>query len=89
MTELDSSVAKAVTKGMESGMLSDSGQLNHLLDRPLQRTFMDVVDLKQQTVSIENGKGGKSRLLPTGQYAGYYIEQYVSRARKYLLYTTT
>ena len=43
------------------------------------------VDLKQQTVSIVNGKGGKSRLLPTGQYAAYYIEQYINRARKYLL----
>jgi len=46
---------------------------------------MQDVDLKQQTVSIVNGKGGKSRLLPTGQYAAYYIEQYVSRARKYML----
>ncbi len=43
------------------------------------------VDLKQQTVTIVNGKGGKSRLLPTGQYAAYYIEHYVKTARKYML----
>ena len=46
---------------------------------------MQDVDLKEQTVTIVNGKGGKSRLLPTDQYAAYYIEQYVKRARKYLL----
>ena len=43
------------------------------------------VDLKEQTVTIVNGKGGKSRLLPIGQYAAYYIEQYVQKARKYML----
>ena len=43
------------------------------------------VDLKEQTVTIVNGKGGKSRLLPIGQYAAYYIEQYVTKARKYML----
>ena len=43
------------------------------------------VDLIEQTVTIVNGKGGKSRLLPIGQYAAYYIEQYVTRARKYML----
>ncbi len=43
------------------------------------------VDLKQQTVAIVNGKGGESRLLPTGQYAAYYIEHYVKTARKYML----
>jgi len=43
------------------------------------------VDLKEQTVVIVNGKGGKSRLLPIGQYAACYIEQYVQKARKYML----
>ena len=43
------------------------------------------VDLKEQTVAVVNGKGGKSRILPIGQYATYYIEQYVQRARKYML----
>ena len=43
------------------------------------------VDLAAQTVLVENGKGGKSRLLPIGQYAAYYVGEYVSKARKYLL----
>jgi len=43
------------------------------------------VDLKGQTVVIVKGKGNKSRLLPIGQYASLYIQQYLERARKYML----
>lgn len=43
------------------------------------------VDLKEQTVLIVKGKGGKSRLLPIGQYATHYIEAYLEQARKYML----
>src|SRR4030042_4129040 len=43
------------------------------------------VDLKEQTVIIEHGKGDKMRVLPLGQYAVDYIEQYISRARKFML----
>ena len=43
------------------------------------------VDLKEQTVLVVRGKGGKSRLLPIGQYASLYIERYLNRARKYML----
>ena len=43
------------------------------------------VDLKEQTVSIVKGKGGKSRIVPIGQYASYYIEEYLKRGRKYML----
>ena len=43
------------------------------------------VDLKEQTVIIVKGKGNKSRLLPIGQYASYYIQQYLEKARKYML----
>ena len=43
------------------------------------------VDLKEQTVIIEHGKGDKMRVLPIGQYAVDYIEQYISRARKFML----
>ena len=43
------------------------------------------VDLKQQTVTIVRGKGGKSRVVPIGQYAAHYIEQYVQRGRRYFL----
>ncbi len=46
---------------------------------------IEEVDLKEQTVLIVNGKGGKSRLLPMGQYATYYIDEYLRRARKYML----
>lgn len=43
------------------------------------------VDLKQQTVTIVKGKGNKSRILPIGQYASFYIQLYLDRARKYML----
>lgn len=43
------------------------------------------VDLKEQTVTIVRGKGGRSRIAPIGQYAAHYVELYLSRARKYML----
>ena len=43
------------------------------------------VDLKEQTVVIVHGKGGRSRVVPIGQYAAHYIELYLARARKYML----
>ena len=43
------------------------------------------VDFKDQTVTIRKGKGGKSRILPIGQYASFYIEKYLEKARKYML----
>ena len=43
------------------------------------------VDLKEQTVTIVHGKGGRSRIVPIGQYATHYIELYFTRARKYML----
>ena len=46
------------------------------------------VDLKEQTVAVINGKGGKSRLLPIGQYAAHYIDQYLQISRKYMLKDT-
>ena len=48
---------------------------------------VEDVDLKDQTVLVVNGKGGKSRLMPIGQYATHYIEQYLGQARKYMLRT--
>ena len=48
---------------------------------------VEDVDLKEQTVLVVNGKGRKSRLLPIGQYATHYIEQYIGRARSYMLRT--
>ncbi|MBA7544560.1 Tyrosine recombinase XerC [subsurface metagenome] len=43
------------------------------------------VDLIEQTVTILKGKGNKSRLLPIGQYGSFYIQQYLEKARKYML----
>ncbi len=43
------------------------------------------VDLKEQTVIIVKGKGNKSRIVPIGQYASYYIQLYLEKARKYML----
>ena len=43
------------------------------------------VDLKDQTVLIEKGKGNISRSAPIGQYAAHYIGEYLSKSRKYLL----
>ena len=43
------------------------------------------VDLKEQTVTILKGKGNKSRIVPIGQYAVFYIQMYLDKARKYML----
>jgi site-specific recombinase XerD len=43
------------------------------------------VDLREQTVTIINGKGGKSRIVPIGQYATHYIGLYLEKGRQRLL----
>jgi integrase/recombinase XerD len=43
------------------------------------------VDLKDQTATIVRGKGGKTRIVPIGQYASHYIELYLKEGRKRLL----
>lgn len=43
------------------------------------------VDLKDQTATIVRGKGGKTRIVPIGQYATHYIELYLKNGRKRLL----
>jgi integrase/recombinase XerD len=43
------------------------------------------VDLKDQTATIVRGKGGKTRIVPIGQYAAHYIELYLKEGRKRLL----
>ena len=45
----------------------------------------ETLDLKEQTVTIIRGKGGKSRILPIGQYATHYITLYLQKGRKRLL----
>jgi len=51
----------------------------------LCRLKLQDVDLKEQTVTIVKGKGNKSRIVPIGQYAAYYIQLYLEKARKYML----
>ena len=43
------------------------------------------VNLKEQIVFIEKGKGEISRLVPIGQYAAVCIEKYIEHARKFFL----
>ena len=43
------------------------------------------VDLKDQTATIVRGKGGKTRIVPIGQYAAHYIELYLKEGRRRLL----
>src|SRR4030042_2766488 len=43
------------------------------------------IDLKEQIAIIVLGKGNKTRVVPIGQHACYYIEQYLEKARKYML----
>ncbi len=43
------------------------------------------VDMKEQTVTIVKGKGNKSRVVPIGQCAVYYIELYLKKSRKHML----
>ena len=43
------------------------------------------VDLKEQTATIVKGKGNKFRIVPVGQYAAYYIQLYLEKARRYML----
>ena len=43
------------------------------------------IDLCALTVTIVNGKGGKSRIVPIGQYAAHYIALYLEKARKHML----
>ncbi len=51
----------------------------------LCRLKVQDVDLKEQTLTIVKGKGNKSRIVPIGQYACYYIQLYLEKARKYML----
>ena len=43
------------------------------------------VDLKEQTLTVVKGKGNKSRIVPIGQYASYYIGLYLEKARRHML----
>jgi integrase/recombinase XerD len=40
------------------------------------------VDLQAQAILIQNGKGGKSRFVPIGQYATHYVSHYLQKSRR-------
>jgi site-specific recombinase XerD len=46
---------------------------------------VEDVDFQEQTVTILKGKGGKSRVVPIGQYAALYLQRYLEHGRKYML----
>jgi len=46
---------------------------------------LEDLDFKEQTVTIRKGKGGKSRVVPIGQYAVHYLERYLDHSRKRML----
>ncbi len=43
------------------------------------------IDLKQQVLTVVKGKGAKTRLVPIGMHAIYYLELYLQKSRKYFL----
>ncbi len=43
------------------------------------------IDFKEHIAIIVKGKGNKTRMVPVGQHAIFYIEQYLSKARKFML----
>ena len=43
------------------------------------------IDFQAQTVTVVHGKGGKSRILPIGQYASHYVGLYLENARRRLV----
>jgi len=51
----------------------------------LCRLKVQDVDLKEQILTVVKGKGNKSRIVPIGQYACYYIQLYLEKSRKYML----
>lgn len=46
------------------------------------------IDLKQQVLTVVKGKGAKTRLVPIGMHACYYLETYLARSRKHFLQNT-
>jgi site-specific recombinase XerD len=51
----------------------------------LCRLKISDIDFKQQTATVYNGKGGKSRIMPLTMYACEYTKMYLEGARKHLL----
>ena len=51
----------------------------------LCRLSVQDLDLKEQTVTIVKGKGGRSRIVPIGQYAAHYLQLYLEKGRRCML----
>jgi len=43
------------------------------------------IDLKQQVLTVVKGKGDKTRLVPIGMHACFYLEMYLEKGRKYFI----
>ncbi|MBN2545215.1 MAG: tyrosine-type recombinase/integrase [Spirochaetes bacterium] len=43
------------------------------------------IDLKQQVLTVVKGKGAKTRIVPIGMHAIYYLDLYLNKSRKYFL----
>lgn len=43
------------------------------------------IDLEQLVLTVVKGKGSKTRLVPIGQHASYYLDLYLQKSRKYFL----
>jgi len=54
-------------------------------NQELRNLRLKNVDLKEQTIRIVGGKGGKDRLLPLGKKASEYLEQYIQNIRPTLI----
>jgi integrase/recombinase XerD len=50
------------------------------LNELLQLTVHDP-DLKEKTLFIRKGKGGKQRVVPLGKNAGFYLQEYLTKIR--------
>ena len=50
-------------------------------NKELRGLKINDVDLKEGTLRIDDGKGGKDRIIPLGKKAGEYLEQYLQTAR--------
>lgn len=56
-----------------------------LRNSELRLLKVEDVDLKRLQVRVYRGKGGRQRVVPMGETAAHWVEEYLSKARAYLL----